>query len=55
MFEKINVVFFFFRFILWSAGTTKSTILQIFLFFIDYYKVWTSDRDYVIRLYAKVQ
>ena len=33
-----------FRFILWSAGTAKSTILQI-LFFVDYYKVWSSGRD----------
>ena len=27
-----------FRFILWSAGTAKSTILQILFFFVDYYK-----------------
>ena len=26
--------------ILWSARTTKSTILQILFFFVDYYKVW---------------
>ena len=32
-----------FRFILWSAGTAKSTIFQIFFFFVDYYKVWSSD------------
>ena len=45
-----------FSFILWSAGTAKSTILQIsfffFFFFFDYYKVWSSGRDYVIRLYS---
>ena len=48
----------FFSFILWSAGTAKSTILQIlcffFLFFffcfcfffvVDYYKVLSSGRD----------
>ena len=37
----------FFSFILWSAGTAKSTILQIFffLFFVDYYKVWSSGRN----------
>ena len=29
-----------FRFILWSAGTAKLTILQILFFFVDYYKVW---------------
>ena len=40
-----------FKFILWSAGTAKSTILQM-LFFIDYYKVWTSGWDQVIRLYV---
>ena len=36
-----------FRFILWSAGTTKLTILQIlsFFFFVDYYEVWSSGRD----------
>ena len=36
------------RFILWSAGTAKSTILQIFFFFfffVDYYEVWSSGRD----------
>ena len=40
-------------FILWSAGTAKSTILKI-LFFCDYYKIWSSGRDSVIRLYVKV-
>ena len=36
-----------FSFILWSAGTVKSTILQILFFFVvvDYYKVWSSSRD----------
>ena len=35
-----------FRFILWSAETAKSTILQIlFFFFVDYYLVWSSGRD----------
>ena len=34
-----------FSFILWSAGTVKSTILQVFFFFlVDYYKVWSSGR-----------
>ena len=32
-----------FRFILWSAGTAKSTILQILFFY--YYKVWSSGLD----------
>ena len=34
----------YFSFILWSVGTAKSTILQIFFFFV-YYKVWSSGRD----------
>ena len=42
-----------FRFILWSAGTAKSTILQI-LFFVDYYDVWSSGRDFLkeARIYT---
>ena len=32
-----------FSFILWSAGTAKSTTLQIPFFFVDYYKVWLDD------------
>ena len=46
-----------FSFVLLSAGTAKSTILQVFFFFfffVDYYKVWSSGRDYVIRVYIKV-
>ena len=38
----------YFSFILWSAGTAKSTIFHIlffFFFFFDYYKVWSSGRD----------
>ena len=41
------------RFILWSAGTAKSTILQIlsfFFFFVNYYKVWSSGWDLVIKV-----
>ena len=35
-----------FRFILWSAGTAKSTILQILFFFVvDYNEVWSSGHD----------
>ena len=34
-----------FSFILWSAGTAKSTILQIFFLFVEYYKVWSSGLD----------
>ena len=36
-----------FSFILWSAGTAKSTIFanSLFFFFVDYYKVWSSGRD----------
>ena len=42
-----------FNFTLWSAGTAKSTILQV-LFFVDYYKVWSSGWDLVICLYIKI-
>ena len=42
------------RFILWSAGTAKSTILQILFSFVDYYKVWSCGRDQLICLYVKV-
>ena len=41
----------YFSFILWSAGTVKSTILKI-LFFVDNYKTWSSGRDLVICLYS---
>ena len=54
--ERSRYLSFFshsFGFMLWSARTAKSTILQI-LFFVDYYKVWSSGRDLVIRLYVKV-
>ena len=43
-----------FSFILWSAGTAKSTILQVLFFFVDYYKVWFSGRDLVICVHVKV-
>ena len=43
-----------FSFILWSAGTGKATILQVFFFFCDYFKVWTSGRDLVTSLYVQV-
>ena len=48
-----------FSFILWSAGTAKSTILQIlfsflFFFFVNYYKVWSFDQNLVFRVYIKV-
>ena len=34
-----------FNFTLWSAGTAKSTILQVLSFFVDYYKVLSSGQD----------
>ena len=34
-----------FRFILWSAGPVKSTVLHFFFLFVDYYEVWSSGRD----------
>ena len=48
-----------FNFTLWSAGTAKSTILQVlfflffFLLFFYYYKIWSSGRDLVIRFCLK--
>ena len=42
-----------FRFILWSAGIAKSTILQIFFFFfVDYYEVWSSGRVIIIIIHV---
>ena len=43
-----------FRFILWSAGIAKSTILQVLHFFVHYDKVSSFRRDQVIRLSVKV-
>ena len=42
-----------FNFTLWSAGTVESSILHV-LFFVDYYMVWLSGRDSVIRFYVKI-
>ena len=41
-------------FILWSAGDSKVDNFADSLFFVDYYKIWSSGRDQVIRLYIKV-
>ena len=43
-----------FSVILWLAGTAKSIILQIILFVVDYFKVCSSGRDYVILQFFKV-
>ena len=43
-----------FSFILLSAGTVKSTILQVLFFIVDHNEVWSSGRDYVIGLYVNV-
>ena len=44
-----------FNFTLWSAGPTRSTIVQVLFFFVvDFYKVWSSGRDYVICLHLKI-
>ena len=40
-----------FRFIMWSAGTAKSTILQIQFFFVDYY----DDYYYLLRVFTSAQ
>ena len=45
-----------FNFTQWSVGTAKSTILQVLFFFVvDYYKIWSSSRDLVIRWYLKIR
>ena len=46
---------FSFNFTLQLYETAKSTIMYSSLFFVDYYKVWSSGQDYVIRLYLKIQ
>ena len=46
-----------FSFILWSAGKARESKVDNFansILFVDYYKVWSSGRDQVIRLYVKV-
>ena len=51
-----------FTFTQWSAGTENSTIWQdlsiyfyLFIFLVDYYKVWSSGRDLVIVDISKSQ
>ena len=41
-------------FILWFAGTGKSTIHQVLFLFFFYHKVWYASQDWVIRLYLKI-
>ena len=43
-----------FNFTSWSSGTTKSTVLKVPLYLVDYYKILSSGRDLVIRLYVKI-
>ena len=42
-----------FNITLWSTGTAKSTILLV-RFYVDYYMIWSSGWDLVIRLYLKI-
>ena len=54
---RSRYLFFFshsFSFTLWLARIAKSTIQRVLSIFIDYYKVWSSGRDLVIRLYLKI-
>ena len=44
-----------FNFTLRSAGTAKSTILQVLFFSVAYYKVWSSGWYLVIRLYPEIK
>ena len=41
----------YFSFILWSAGTAKSTVRQLLFFFVDYHYVWSFSRDYYYYYY----
>ena len=43
-----------FNFNLWLVGTVKSTIRQVLFFCVDYYRVWSSGRDLVIRFFVKI-
>ena len=54
-------LFTFFNITLYFDRTAKSSILQVlffllyfFFFFVDYYKVWSSGRELVNRLYLKI-
>ena len=51
--QVLILLFTFFFFILWLAGTEKFTIFQV-LFFVDYYKFWSSGWDLGIRLCIKI-
>ena len=42
-----------FRFILWSAGQSRQ-FCKFSFFFVSYYKIWSSGRDSLIRVYVNV-
>ena len=48
------VGFFFFSILLCGLPGQQSPQLSKFSFLVDYHKVWSSGRDYVIRLYLKI-
>ena len=50
---EIFTLLFTFNFTLWSVGNTKVQNSASSLF-VDYYKIWSSGRDLVIRLYLKI-
>ena len=53
---RLKYLFFFslyYNFTLYSAVSAKSTIMQV-LFLVDYFKVWSSGRDWAILLYLKI-
>ena len=52
--EVLILLFTFFQFYSVGRGTVKSIILRDFFVVVDYYKVWSSGRDKVIRLYVKI-
>ena len=54
-FWYLSFILHSFNLTMWSAGTAKSTILEVLFFAIDYYKVWSSSRDQVIFLHVKIR
>ena len=52
---KVLFIFFQFDYVVYRDSNVDNFpgFLSFFLFFVAYYKVWSSGRDYVIRLYIK--
>ena len=55
--SKDKVFILLFNFFLFYTGVSRDSKIHNFvtgLYFVDYYKVWSSGRGYVIRLYIKI-